>query len=245
MNNKMICVAVLLGLNSYAYADLTTNEEIQDGCSKVKQYAQLGKKHYDQKQYSKALNQFKDQAAWTSFCLLNDEVSGIKLSERDIEIANNNVGLSYAKLNKPQWAKAWFLRDEDTKSSQFNLSKLPVPKASNDLSGTYVSRSGFGQWDTIHVKKNKNKYEIDYEGYYFGVYGLIYGPNMGEFGTSMSSSAKKATYVYEDCKINLNFAFNTKLGQHIQVSENTGEGGCGFGRNVSAGGTYIKVENLK
>lgn len=243
MNNKMICATLFLCLNSYAYADLNIDREIKAGCSKVKQYALLGKKYYDQEQYSKALEQFQDQATWTPFCLMNEDVSGIKLSERDVEIANNNVGLSYAKLAKPLWAKAWFLRDESSKASQFNLSKLPLPKTSSDLSGTYVSRSGFGQWDTIHVKKNKNKYKIDFEGYYFGPYGLIYGPNMGEFGTSMSSSTKEATYRYEGCTIYLNFAFNHKLGQHITVAENSGESGCGFGHNVSASGTYIKVEN--
>ena len=243
MNNYLIFSVILLGFNTLTNADSNIEKEIYEGCSKVKQYGLLGKKYYDQQQYSKALDQFKDQAAWSSFCLANNEVSGLKITERDVEIANNNVGLTYVKLNKPQWAKAWFLRDEETKSSQFNLSKLPAPKASDDLSGTYVSRSGFGQWDTISIKKSNHQYEVEFEGYYFGLYGLIYGPNMGEFGITMPLSAKKAKFTYEDCKIDLNFAFNTKLGQHIQVAENSGESGCGFGHNVSAQGTYVKVED--
>ena len=58
---------------------------------------------------------------------MNAEESGIKVTDREIEIANNNVGLSYAKLGKPQWARVWFLRDKDSKISQYNLKQLPKP----------------------------------------------------------------------------------------------------------------------
>lgn len=244
MYKVLIFSAFTMSTSALYASELSTNLQIRQACAKVKQYGALGKKNYEQKQYAKALELFKKQASWSAFCLLNSEESGVKLSNQDVAIANNNVGITYAKLGQNQWARAWFLRDENIKSSQFNLSKLPPPKAYSDLSGTYVSRSGFGQWDYIRVQKNKNRYDIHYEGTYYGIYGLISGPNTGEFDTVMSAQSTKATYTFEDCKIELNFRFNPQFGTTIQVTEQAQEyGSCGFGHNVSAEGTYLKVES--
>ena len=150
--------------------------------------------------------------------------------------------MSYAKLGKPQWARVWFLRDEDSKISLNNLKQLPKPQITKDLQGTYVRANGFGQWDYITVKKQQNKYLINFEGYYFGIRGLIYGPNLGEFDTTMPITAKQANYHYEDCQIKLQFTNDTNNGQKIEVKQNSGESGCGFGHNVYAGGTFYKVE---
>lgn len=224
-------------------AESSYEQELKQGCGKVKQYAKLGKQYYDQKQYTQALSQFKDQAAWSHFCQLNADESGIEISDREIEIANNNVGLTYAKLAKPLLARAWFLRNPDSKMSQFNLSQLPPIKTSSALTGTYVSPNGFGQWDTITVKKQNNSYQIEFEGYYFGLRGLIYGPNLGSFETQMPLQQKKAVYRYEDCRIDLVFKADSKQGQQIVVDEQQNTSGCGFGHNVSASGTYMKVES--
>lgn len=225
-----------------SFAESSFEQELQQGCAKVKQYAQAGKKFYDQKQYAKAVKQFEDQAAWAHFCQLNAEESGIRVTDRDVEIANNNVGLSYAKLGKPQWARVWFLRNKDTKTSQYNLKQLPKQQISKDLQGSYVRANGFGQWDYITVKKQQNRYLIDFEGYYFGLRGLIYGPNLGSFETSMPITAKQANYRYEDCQINLQFLNDPQNGQKIEVEQNNGQSTCGFGHNVYAGGTFYKVE---
>ncbi|RZF56767.1 hypothetical protein EXE30_00460 [Acinetobacter halotolerans] len=225
-----------------SFAESSFEQELQQGCAKVKQYAQAGKKFYDQKQYAKAVKQFEDQAAWAHFCQLNTEESGIQVTDRDVEIANNNVGLSYAKLGKPQWARVWFLRNKDTKTSQYNLKQLPKPKLSTDLQGIYVRANGFGQWDYITVKKQQNRYLVDFEGYYFGLRGLIYGPNLGSFETNMPITAKQAKYRYEDCQIKLQFLNDPQNGQKIEVEQNNGQSTCGFGHNVYAGGTFYKVE---
>jgi hypothetical protein len=243
MNNKIIFSAFILSLSTYTYSESSVEQQIFDGCSKLKQYAQLGKKYYDKKQYTKALKQFEYQAAWASFCLYNEEHSGLSLQDNDRIIANNNVGLTYAKLNKPLWAKAWFSLDSDSKISIFNLNKLPLPKKSNDISGTYVRTSGFGQWDTITVTKNKANYEIFFQGYYFPARGLIYGPNMGEFETSMPLSKRHAEFKYEDCEISLDFEFIPTDGHSIAVDQILSESGCGFGHNVWAGGQYFLVED--
>lgn len=36
-----------------------------------------------------------------------------------------------------------------------------------------------------HRKETKNAYQIEFEGYYFGLRGLIYGPNLGNFDVEM------------------------------------------------------------
>ena len=155
------------------------------------------------------------------------------------------MGLAYAKLGQPLWARSWFMLDEKSKSSQFNLKQLPAPKASNDLSGEYVRYSGFGEWDHITVSRKQGQYAISYAGLYMGLRSLVYGPNMGEFDTKMPTSKKQTVYKNEDCRIQLDFKSNAKLGNYIQVKQNEGESGCGFGHNVYADGTYLKVESGK
>jgi len=133
-------MSLLLSFSNTQAAELDYTQQLQQGCGKLKQYARLGKQYYDQKQYAKALTQFEDQAAWSHFCQINAEESGVNVTDRDIEIANNNVGLTYAKLGKPLWARAWFLRNPDSKMSQFNLSQLPKMQQSTSLAGTYVAK---------------------------------------------------------------------------------------------------------
>lgn len=242
MKNNFITISALLFLMMTAHAESSFEQQLQEGCAKIKQYGTLGKKYYDNKDYKKALEQFEDQSAWTSFCLANIEESGIQITEHDVDVANNNVGLTYAKSNRPQWARAWFLRNKNSKLSQFNLRQLPTPKKSNNLAGTYVSPIRFGQWNVITVNKNKKNYDISFDGYYFGLRGLIYGPNMGQFDTSMPLSSKNTFYQFENCKINLAFNFNINYGNIIEVDQKQSDIGCGFGLNVGADGLYIKVD---
>ncbi|MFV5490313.1 hypothetical protein [Acinetobacter sp. ASP199] len=240
--NKVILSLSLLACSTGAWADLSYQEELRLECAKVKNYAASGKKIYDQQQYQKAINAFKQQAAWAAFCQFNHEESGVSFSPQAISTAFNNVGLSYAKLGQNGWARAWFSVFPDMKSSQFNLKQLPVPKPSTNLVGEYVSYAGFGAWNTITVKQQKNAYYIEFNGLYMGPRSLIYGPNMGEFETHMPRQSKRALYRLEDCKIELKFGFDVKQGQYIQVDE-TKNTHCGFGHNVSSSGVYLRVMN--
>lgn len=231
----------LLSLSMLTFADSDFEKELRSGCSKVQSYANNGKKFYDQKQYQKAIAQFEQQAAWSSFCAMNVEDGGTAFSERDITTAFNNVGLSYAKLGKPQWARAWFSVFPNTKASQFNLKQLPAPEKPKNFAGKYVRYAGFGQWNTMEVKPVSNAYQIEFNGLYMGLRSLIYGPNMGEFLTRMSLNKAQANYSVENCKIDLKFQFNAQIGQQIVVNSNNPMS-CGFGHNVSADGMYLKVE---
>jgi len=227
-------------LVSNSHADSSFEQELKQGCAKISQYRQIGQKFYDQKNYKKALEQFQNQAAWTPFCQSNGEEIGLKVSDKEVDIANNNVGLTYAKLGKPLWARAWF-QLESTKMSQFNLKQLPIPSFEPDLSGQYVTYAGFGAWNYIIVKKLNSKYHIEFEGLYLGLRGLIYGPNLGTFETTMPLNQKKATT--QQCGIRLNFDFNTQKGNFVKIEQSESSYNCEyFGHNVSADGIYQKVE---
>jgi len=94
------CTVLTLSALAVTHAEFSFEQELQQGCNKVKQYASLGKKNYDQKQYKKALENFQNQASWTAFCKANADETTVKFTDRDIEVANNNVGLAYAKLGQ-------------------------------------------------------------------------------------------------------------------------------------------------
>ena len=239
--HKYIFVIGLLTLSSSTWAEMTFEQELRSNCAKVKNYAASGKKFYDQKQYQKALEPFKQQAMWSSFCEINKDENGVSFSKQAIGTAFNNVGLTYAKLGQYAWARAWFSVFPELKNTQFNLQQLPAPTNTKNLIGTYVRHAGFGQWKTIQVTRNKNAYEIKFNGLYMSSRSLIYGPNIGIFYTKMPLQKTEAVYRVRECKIDLKFGFNTKLGQHVQVTE-TNEMDCGFGHNVSAEGIYLKVE---
>jgi hypothetical protein len=231
-------------LSTSSYADDYNDPKVQQGCAKLSQYRKLGQKFYDQKNYKRALDQFQKQAAWSDFCQsVGEEETGIRVSDKDVDIANNNVGLTYTKLGQPLWARAWF-QIKPTKTSQFNLKQLTTtPKLTPDLSGKYVSYAGFGEWNQITLKKRDQKYHIEFTGLWMGARSLIYGPNIGEFETEMPLHAKKANYRFENCQIDINFTYDTSLGNFIQVKELNEQADCGFGMNVSSTGYYQKVES--
>lgn len=68
--NKLMCHSLIafsfFGMHS-SHAEISFEQELKQGCAKLSQYKQLGQKFYNQKNYKKALEQFKDQAAWTPF----------------------------------------------------------------------------------------------------------------------------------------------------------------------------------
>lgn len=250
MSNTIMQKIVLFSLSILTYSAIHTaqaesspfQEELQQGCQMVSHHAALGKKQYDQKNYQKALEHFQTQAAWTSFCMSNEDETTIKFTEQQTIIAQNNVALTYAKLGQPMWARAWLMINKDAKTNQFNLKNLAKPKISTDLSGEYVSYAGFGEWDHITVKRDQKGYNLSYAGLYMGLRSLIYGPNMGEFDTTFALNKKRAVYKYEDCTIQLDFKANQNLGNYIEIKQEDGDSGCGFGHNVNASGTYYKVE---
>ena len=211
---------------------------LAEGCQHIKREAHLGKQAYDQQKYQTALTHFEYQARWSSFCQVNAEESPIQISNRDIEVAYNNVGLAHQKLGQNHWARAWFSIRPDSKLSQHNLKQLPALSKNNLIAGKYVQYAGYGEWNIVEVEAHKNEYKISFSGLYMGLRSLIYGPNIGEFDTNMAKNQQQASYQYEQCDLNLNFA----TAQHVQITQQGASEYCGFGYNVSATGDYLKVE---
>ncbi len=242
---KMTKIASLLALSllslwsmSSTHAEISFVTELQRECSNIQNDARLGKQAYDQKKYQTALKHFKNQARWSSFCQANEDESNLRISEREIDIAFNNVGLAYQKLGKNNWARAWFSIRPQSKISQHNLALLPALTHHNNLAGQYVRYAGFGEWNTVEVTATSAQYNIRFNGLYMGLRSLIYGPNIGEFDTTMTKNRTQTNYQYEQCHLNLNFS----TAQQLNISQ-TGESyDCGFGHNVSAIGHYLKVE---
>lgn len=231
--------AALLGLSlicTTTNAEDSTETQIINGCKKISSYAAQGNTAYQKKQYTKALDAYTEQASWLSFCSIHEELTGKTVTDNQLSTAYNNVGLTYSKLNKPRWARAWYaIMLKDTKS-QFNLKALGPIRSTTEKAGTYVKYIGQGQWDHITVSKAKNGYDIEYAGLRMGANAMIYGPNMGEFNTTMSNASNKARYTYEGCVIDLEF----NQGDSVRVKQNQPD--CGFGMGVYAEGFYWKVE---
>ncbi len=88
----------------------------------MQSYANNGKKFYNQKQYQKAIAQFEQQAAWSSFCAMNVEDGGTAFSQRDITTAFSNVGLRLCQAWKAAMGTRLVLGFIlMPKASQFNL----------------------------------------------------------------------------------------------------------------------------
>ncbi len=220
------------------------NREIIDHCNQLTQYAAQGATWYQNKQYKKALEAFQDQAAWTSFCTYQEDITGKNINKKQLATAYNNVGLTYAKLEQPRWARAWFELFPDFSFSQFNLKQLPPVTAQTNRSGTYVRYAGQGAWNTLEITKHKDHYQINFFGLRMGLMAMIYGPNMGEFRVDMPQTATTVKYHYEDCVIQLDFLAATAHGERIKVTQtDDNNSSCGFGFGVYADGTYLKVED--
>ena len=65
--SQLTLIITCASATTVSFAEASFEQELQQGCAKVKQYALNGKKLYDQKQYAKAVKQFEDQAAWAHF----------------------------------------------------------------------------------------------------------------------------------------------------------------------------------
>ncbi len=56
------CAVLTLSALAVTHAEFSYEQELQQSCNKVKQYASLGKKFYDQKQYKKSARKFPESS---------------------------------------------------------------------------------------------------------------------------------------------------------------------------------------
>ncbi len=250
MHKYVTLTVLLLGFHcKYAWADEYFSEQnyqalLEKECGQLQQNAERGQQYLQQAQYPQALKQFQHQAAWTSICGVQAELIGFKVSEQQQINAEHDVGLSYIKLGKPLHARAWFLIHPEYPPNHEALSALVNTKTTQHLQGTYLYYLGYGRWNRITVTRNKNHYDIAFEGFYFHAYTAALGaPNMGEFYTRMPSTDTSTTYQDTHCRIDIAFKTDTLKGRLIDIEQKGYDSDCGFGANVNATGQYIQVED--
>ncbi|WP_459175969.1 tetratricopeptide repeat protein [Ewingella americana] len=210
--------------------------DINGDCLKAGIYASAGKVAYQQGQFDKAREVFRDQVAWSEFCHKPQE---------SIATAYNNIALTYIRQGQYRKAKAWLMLAPENKKSQYNLSqikpKLDALPAAESVAGEYWQYAGYGNWNEVSVKAEEAQFRIDFSGMYMGLMSLYYGPNTGEFSVVTAVKEGKAEYREADdknagggqCVVNLDFAAE-------QVNLHT-IGDCGFGMNVQAEGPFVRV----
>ncbi len=213
-----------------AYID---EPDVDADCMKVTGYAALGKTAYQQGEYARAADIFRDQAAWSEFCGLNGEA---------IATAYNNVALSLIHAGELLKARAYLALAPQDGKSRHNMKLLQQRLAQQSPSagpaGVYWQYAGQGVWSELEVKPQNKRWQISYSGYYMPQMGLYYGPNMGEFAETLAIEQGKAIYRQHDaaleCDVTMDF-----IGDSVTM-KTTGD--CGFGFNVRAEGRFVRVE---
>ncbi len=231
--NLLILAGCSVSLQALAKID---EPDINGDCLKAGIYASAGKVAYQQGQYDKAREVFRDQVAWSEFCHKPQDT---------IATAYNNIALTYIRQGQYRKAKAWLALAPEDKKSRYNLSqiqpKLDALPAAPSVAGLYWQYAGFGNWNVVEVKAEEAQFRIDFSGMYMGLMSLYYGPNTGEFSVVTTVKEGKAEYHEADdknagggqCVVNMDFAAE-------QVSLHT-LGDCGFGMNVQAEGPFVRV----
>ncbi|WP_071870273.1 hypothetical protein [Atopomonas hussainii] len=234
---KIKTTLLLLAISQLAYAEISIEQERAD-CLKIKSFAATGDKHYKLKKYSKARKQYEQQAAWSESC---------QLDVSQIATAYNNVALTYIHEADFLKANAWLEIEPNDKKSIFNASKISkkLKKSIDDLAnnpeGQYWQYAGKSLWSTITVKKSDSKYHFNFNGYYAGLMAMYYGPNIGEFSTTLELINGKARYIMSEDDDYFNCTYDFTITDETLTVERISGDSCGFGHNVSAEGVYYKT----
>jgi tetratricopeptide (TPR) repeat protein len=202
-------------------------------CRKIASYAELGNTAYQQGNYRKSADIFRDQAAWSEFCGLSAQATAT---------AYNNVALSLMHAGELLKARAYLALAPNDSKSQYNMQllqqRLDQVPAPSGPAGVYWQYAGRGIWSELHVKPQDQGWQVDFSGYYMPRMGLYYGPNMGSFSAELAIDQGKAVYQQHQaplhCDVTMTFSSDV-------VDLHT-EGDCGFGANVRAAGRFVRVE---
>lgn len=236
---KYIIRILLMLAAPYASAGISIEQETAD-CLRVKNFSIAGTNHYKLKEYSKAREQYEQQVAWSESC---------QLSEQEIATAYNNVALTYIHERKYLKAKAWLDIQPTSKKSIFNHNKVKdqietsIKNNSKKPEGRYWLYAGKSLWNEFTINKKNDSYEFNFEGYSAGLMAMYYGPNIGSFSALLNidnSEAHLDMTKEKDAESDCVYKF-TFTGTKLTVERTSGTS-CGLGHNVSAEGTYQKVE---
>ncbi len=219
-------------------ADITAQDrQITTDCEKISHYAQAGDAAYRQQNWSRAVDDYTAQAAWSEFC---------RLPRASIAMAYNNIALALLRVGEPLKARAWIALVPEDNESVANLALLQPalaglqPALAASPRGEYWRYAGLGVWSSVSVQPEGERWRIAFSGYYMPAMGMYYGPNRGDFSAVETIVAGRAVYRQDDrdaeasCRVEL--AFTPE-----RVHLDTVAGDCGFGMNVRASGDFIRV----
>lgn len=233
---------LMLLLAAFSCQAEITDEEMAADCAKIPGYAKQGELFYKAKNYPKAREAFEQQVAWQEQCDANVQ----QFDEDKLATAYNNVALTWIREGDYRKAQAWLAIYPDNKKSAYNLSlikdKLDALPKPTSPSGEYWQYAGRGNFQTFIFKpRGGDSWQADWEGAYFGLMAMYSGPNLGEFSEKVTLKEGKGAVVIKDfgmqCTISLALSPDgLKLDARTDNAEN-----CGFGHNVSADGTYLRV----
>ncbi|MFS7357429.1 tetratricopeptide repeat protein [Rahnella inusitata] len=230
--NFLLVAGCFTSVQAFAQID---EPDINADCVKAGIYASAGKVAYQQGEFAKAREVFRNQVAWSEFC---------HKPQDQIATAYNNIALTYIRQGNYRKAKAWLMLAPADKKSQYNLSQiqpkldaLPKPESA---AGEYWQYAGYGSWNLVDVKAEEAQFKIDFSGQYMGQMSLYYGPNIGEFSVVTAIKDNHAVYHEADdasagegqCTVEMNFA-----DENVRL-HTTGD--CGFGHNVQAEGEFVR-----
>jgi len=231
---------LLLGCTALVARAEITEQRIEADCRKIASYSARGGEHYRRGDYAKARALYEEQAAWSESCQLDDV---------RIATAYNNVALTHIREGSLLKARAWLrLMPEDGKSL-YNLGligdRLPAAREAVSAApeGEYWRYAGKSLWNRIRISREGRGHRLDFEGYYPGVMAMYYGPNLGEFSAPLAFANGRARHSMAaggdddglDCVYEFALEADALLVSRVSGSQ------CGFGHNVSAEGTYLKV----
>ena len=218
-------------LASTAYAS-----ELEQYCKEIPAVNKKAQQLYSQHQYAKARTQYETAVSYLESCKANFD----NVPQKNIDIAYNNVALTYIKQKDYRKALAWLSIAPNAPQTKTNRALIPKLAPITQPQGEYWRYAGQAMWNTYTVKANKKQYKIDFEGLRVGINSLMSGPNMGEYSYTTTIKNQKTTWTNPDdksCKIQLKFTPDT-LHAITQANE---EADCGFGYGVTADGTYQRV----
>lgn len=259
LKTSFISGCLCLAINSTAHADWSENETQQlKFCTTLATINSQAEQHYKKAQYLQARKIWTEQVGYMESCLrLKEDPSDLAkqiftaknsayLSQNSLDTLYNSIALTYIKTHDYGKAKAWLSLAPKSAKTAFNLKLIPQHLTNNSVAGEYWMYAGLGTWQTYTVKAQTNQqYYIHFEGLYFGLNGLLYGPNLGEYDYQTKIQQQQSIWTYPDhlehefCRIQLKFQ-----GDRLRATTSTNgspDSSCGFGHNVTADGEYIKV----
>lgn len=225
---KIVFLCCCFGSSVYA-------NDLEQYCKQVPAINQKAQQLYQQQQYTKARNQYHTAVAYLESCAANFQ----NVPKKNLDIAYNNVAITYIKQKQYRKAVAWLSLAPNAPQTLTNLRFIPALAISKQPQGEYWKYAGQSMWDTYTITPQKNQYKIEFSGLYVGINSLLSGPNMGDYKYFASITNHQTTWVEPDnqkCKIQIKFEQN-----HLIAKTDGDTTECGFGHNVMADGTYQRV----